>query len=112
MSNLLLLAIGLCLFASVALAADAPSGDNAADMLKNSPRHGEWVEIPAGETKLHTWVVYPERKDKAPVVIVIHEIFGMTDWVRSVADGLAAEGFIAIAPDLLSGKGPSGGGTE
>jgi carboxymethylenebutenolidase len=56
--------------------------------------------------------VYPERKDKAPVVIVIHEIFGMTDWVRSITDALAAEGFIAIAPDLLSGKGPNGGGTE
>jgi carboxymethylenebutenolidase len=56
--------------------------------------------------------VYPERKDKAPVVIVIHEIFGLTDWVRAVADRLAGEGFIALAPDLLSGKGPNGGGTE
>ena len=58
------------------------------------------------------WVVYPERKDKAPVVIVIHEIFGLTDWIRGVADQLAADGFIAIAPDLISGKGPNGGGTE
>lgn len=58
------------------------------------------------------WAVYPERADKAPVVIVIHEIFGLTDWIRGVADQLAADGFIALAPDLLSGKGPSGGGTE
>jgi carboxymethylenebutenolidase len=58
------------------------------------------------------WVVYPERKDKAPVVLVVHEIFGLTDWIRAVADRLADDGFIAVAPDLLSGKGPKGGGTE
>lgn len=100
-------------------------GEHAAEALKASPRHGEWVDVAlappadasgkgtaAGGAKLHTWVVYPERKEKAPVVIVIHEIFGMSDWVRAVADQLAAEGFIAIAPDLLSGKGPGGGGTE
>jgi carboxymethylenebutenolidase len=90
------------------------SGDDAPAALKASTRHGEWADVlmPDGTTKIHTWIVYPERKDKAPVVIVIHEIFGMTDWVRAVADQLAAEGFIAVAPDLLSGKGPSGGGTD
>jgi carboxymethylenebutenolidase len=56
--------------------------------------------------------VYPERKDKAPVVLVIHEIFGLSDWARAVADQLAADGFIAIAPDLLSGRGKDGGGTD
>lgn len=91
-----------------------PSGDKAADVLKASPRHGEWVGIKLadGKTNLHTWVSYPERADKAPVVIVIHEIFGMTDWVRATADAFAAEGFIAVAPDLLSGQGPDGGNTE
>lgn len=63
----------------------------------------------AGGDSVNAWLVYPERGDKAPVVVIIHEIFGFTDWVRSVADQLAAEGFIAIAPDLLSGKGPGGG---
>jgi carboxymethylenebutenolidase len=58
------------------------------------------------------FVAYPERKDKAPVVIVIHEVFGLSDWVRGVVDRLAADGFIAIAPDMLSGKGPGGGGTD
>jgi carboxymethylenebutenolidase len=88
--------------------------DNAVNALKKSTRHGEWVEIalPDGSAKIKTWVVYPERSDKAPVVIVIHEIFGMSDWVRGVTDELAANGFIALAPDLLSGKGPDGGGTE
>src|SRR5262249_58748418 len=61
---------------------------------------------------IRTWVVYPERKDKAPVILVIHEIFGLSDWIRSVADQLAAEGFIAVAPDLISGKGPGGGNTD
>jgi carboxymethylenebutenolidase len=92
------------------------SGDDslAAKALAASPRHGEWadVPIPGSDVKLHTWVVYPERPDKAPIVIVIHEIFGMSDWVRAVTDQLAAEGYIAIAPDLLSGFGPNGGGTE
>lgn len=95
--------------------AGIPAGaETAQKALADSPRHGEWVDVPlpGGETKLRSFVVYPERKDKAPVVIVIHEIFGLTDWVRAVADQLAAEGFIAIAPDLLSGKGPGGGGTE
>lgn len=87
-------------------------GETAA--LAGSPRHGEWVDIvvPGTTTKLKTWVVYPERSDKAGVVLVVHEIFGMTDWVRAVTDQLAADGFIAIAPDLLSGMGPNGGGTD
>jgi carboxymethylenebutenolidase len=89
--------------------------DNAAapEQLKSSPRHGEFVSIKNGSgAPLKSFVVYPERKDKAPVVIVIHEIFGLSDWVRGVADQLAKEGFIAIAPDFLSGKGPNGGGSE
>ncbi len=104
--------VALFSFSALATAAVAPSADTAADALKNSPRHGEWVDVSVGNTKIHSFIVYPERKDKAPVVIVIHEIFGMSDWVRSVADALAAEGFIAIAPDLLSGKGPDGGNTD
>jgi len=91
----------------------------AAAVLKDSPRHGEWVDVPmaggtaaAPSTPLKTWVVYPERADKAPVVVVIHEIFGMSEWVRATADQLAADGFIAVAPDLLSGKGPNGGATD
>src|SRR5689334_4369503 len=84
-----------------AAAGQAPSAETAERQLKDSPRHGEWVdiEVPGDPAKLHTWVVYPERKEKAPVVLVIHEIFGMTDWVRAVADQLAAEGFVAVAPD-------------
>src|SRR5262249_13796784 len=70
------------------------------------------VKLPAGGTPIRTWVVYPERKDKAPVVIVIHEIFGLSDWIRGVADQLAREGFIAVAPDLISGLGPNGGGPD
>jgi carboxymethylenebutenolidase len=91
-----------------------PSGTTATAALLASPRHGEWADIalPGSDVKLHIWVSYPERPDKAPVVIVIHEIFGMSDWVRGVADELAAEGFIAVAPDLLSGFGPDGGNTE
>ena len=89
------------------------SGDRAAAAIASSPRHGEWVEIDLADgATLHTWVSYPERADRAPVVLVIHEIFGMSDWVRAVADQLAADGFIAVAPDLLSGKGPDGGNTD
>jgi carboxymethylenebutenolidase len=90
-----------------------PAEEDAKARLNASPRHGEYADIALdGGAKLRAWVSYPERKDKAPVVIVIHEIFGLSDWVRSVADQLAADGYIAIAPDLLTGKGPNGGGTE
>src|SRR5262249_28157449 len=81
--------------------------------LEKSPRHGEYVDVKAPDgTPVRTWVVYPERKDKAGVVVVIHEIFGLSDWIRGVADQLAREGFIAVAPDLISGHGPGGGGTD
>ncbi|HSU17690.1 dienelactone hydrolase family protein [Longimicrobium sp.] len=74
--------------------------------LAASPRHGEWAMVSAGPgDSVRAWVVYPERRDRAPVVVVVHEIFGLTGWIRGVADQLAADGFIAIAPDLLSGKG-------
>jgi len=98
---------------AAAAATIPPVEDEAKAALESSPRHHEWVyiDVPGSDTKLSAFVAYPERKDKAPVVIVIMEIFGLTDWIRSVADRLAAEGFIAIAPDLLSGKGPKGGGT-
>jgi carboxymethylenebutenolidase len=91
-----------------------PGEAEAKAALEKSPRHHEWVSIavPGVNTKVSAFVAYPERKDKAPVVIVIHEVYGLTDWIRAVADRLAGEGFIAIAPDLLSGKGPGGGGTE
>ena len=94
-----------------------PSGDNngaqAIEQLKSSPRHGEWVDIKGSDgTPIKAFVVYPERKEKAPVVIVIHEIFGLSDWIRGVADQLAKEGFIAVAPDFLSGRGPNKGGSQ
>src|SRR5262249_20189470 len=84
----------------------------AADALKASPRHGEGGEIPiAGGVELHSWGMYPERNDKAGVVLVLFDIIGMGDWARQVGDQLAKEGFIAIVPDFLSGKGPNGGGS-
>lgn len=91
----------------------APAAEDTMRQLENSPRHGEWVTIDAGRAgKVLSWVVYPERSSPAPVVIVIHEIFGLNDWARAVADQFAAEGFIAVAPDFLSGKGVSGGGSS
>ncbi len=111
MRTFLALVVTLCL-AAPALAIPA-SSDDATKALKDSPRHGEWADIPLADGKtLRAFVAYPERADKAPVVVVIHEIFGLTDWVRGVADALAAEGYIAVAPDMLSGMAPNGGGTE
>jgi carboxymethylenebutenolidase len=81
--------------------------------LAESPRHGEFVDVPlAGGGTLNCWVVHPERKDKAPVVLVIHDIRGLADWSRAVGDQLAQDGFLAVVPDFLSGKGPDGGGTS
>jgi carboxymethylenebutenolidase len=88
-----------------------PGMENARAQLNKSPRHGEWADIKDGNDTISAWVVYPERAEKAPVVVVIHTIAGLTDWIRAVADQLASEGFVAVAPDLLSGKGPGGTNT-
>ncbi len=80
-----------------------PSAGGAIAALDASPRHGEWVMVRmANGDSIRSWVVYPERSDAAPVLVVIHEIYGLTNWIRSVADQAAAEGFIAIAPDLIT----------
>lgn len=82
------------------------------ERLQTSPRHQEWVDIEAaGGRKVHTFVVYPEAEKPATTVIVIHENKGLTDWVRGVADQLAEAGYLALAPDLLSGTAPGGGNT-
>lgn len=85
--------------------------DWARAKLEKSSRHHEWVQIKSGDRNLECFVVFPEKKDKATAVIVIHENKGLTDWVRVVADELAAHGYLAIAPDFLSGTGPDGGNT-
>ena len=85
--------------------------DWAKAKLEKSPRHREWVTVKHDGRSVEAFVAYPESKDKRPVVLVIHEIFGMSDWVQELADELAEAGYIAIAPDLLSGMGPNGGRT-
>ena len=91
---------------------DLPADEvGAKTRLNSSPRHAEWITIASPSGSVNSFIVYPERRAKAPVVVVVHEIYGLSDWIRGVADQLAAEGFIAIAPDLLSGHGPNNGGT-
>src|ERR1700691_1145981 len=101
----------LCL-AMLSAGLTAPAQYWARAKLEKSPRHGEWVDVTNGARTVHCFIVYPEVKEGAPAVIVIHEIFGLTDWARSVTDQFAAAGYIAIAPDLLSGLGTNGGGTS
>ena len=93
-------------------AAFAPAQDWAKAKLDASPRHSEWVDVKYGNRTVKTFVVYPARKDKAPVVLLIHEIYGMSDWAMEMADEIAAAGYIAVEPDLLSGMGPNGGRTS
>lgn len=100
----------LILLTSAACATAPISGPVAS--LDATPRHHEWVTIPSGDRPLHAYVVWPQRNDPASAVLVIHENRGLTDWVRTVADRLAAEGYLAIAPDLLSGTAPGGGRTK
>src|SRR5438046_5645994 len=92
-------------------ALNVPAQDWAKARLEKSRRHLEWVKVKDGTREVNCFIAYPEVKDKATAVVVIHEIFGLTDWVRGVADQLAEAGYIAIAPDLLSGSAPGGGGT-
>ena len=86
--------------------------DWARAKLDKSPRHREWVTVKHDGRSVQTFVVYPEVSDKRPVVLIIHEIFGMTDWVQDLADQVAEAGYIAVAPDLLSGMAPNGGGSS
>jgi carboxymethylenebutenolidase len=105
MRNLLV----LCTVLSTALPAHAQT---AKERLEKSPRHHEWVVVKNGDRKVHCFLVFPEVKDKATAVIVIHENKGLTEWVRGLTDQLAEAGYVAIAPDLLSGMGPKGGNTD
>lgn len=93
------------------LALSAQAQEWAKARIEKSPRHMEWVKVKYGDREVNCFIAFPEVKEKATAVIVIHEIFGLTDWVRGVTDQLAEAGYIAIAPDLLSGTAPSGGGT-
>jgi carboxymethylenebutenolidase len=90
----------------------APSGATAPSRLEATPRHDEWITVPSAGRPLHLYVVYPQLSRTAGTVIVIHENRGLTDWVRGVADQLAERGYIAVAPDFLSGAGPGGGRTS
>lgn len=91
---------------------DSRAQDWAKARLDKSPRHQEWVTVTNGSRTVQCFVVYPEVKDKATTVVMIHEIFGLTDWAREMADELAAEGYIVVEPDLLSGMAANGGGTD
>jgi len=104
--------IVLSVIMALALSVPVLAQDMARDILEKSPRHHEWVAVNQGDREVQTFVVYPEVSDKALSVVVIHENRGLTDWVRSVADRVAAAGYIAVAPDLLSGAGPGGGRTS
>src|SRR3984957_926023 len=99
-------------FLILAMAQTVSAQDWAKEKLAKSSRHSEWVTVKHDGRSVETFVVYPESKDKRPVVLIIHEIFGMTDWVQDLADQVAAAGYIAVAPDLLSGMGPDGGRTS
>src|SRR3954470_6709674 len=106
--SLKILPAALVFLASVCL----PAQDWAKAALEKSPRHREYVPVKHGDRTVQTFVVYPEVSNKAPVIVLIHEIFGLSDWAKLMADELAAKGYIVVAPDLLTGAGPNGGGTD
>ena len=100
------------LLALLPLTGLAQNSTAVSDRLNKSPRHHEFVTVEQGSRKIQCFIAYPEVKDKAMAILVVHEIYGLSDWVRSVPDQLAENGYIAIVPDLLSGMGPNGGGTS
>ena len=108
----LALVLAAVLFAAHTTAAQEWSQPWARERIAKSPRHSEWASIKHDGRSVETLIVYPETKDKRPVVLVIHEIFGLSDWAQELADEVAAAGYIAVAPDLLSGTGPNGGRTK
>ena len=103
----------LCsIFALTLFSSNASAQDWAQAKLKKSSRHREWVTVKHDSRAVQTFIVYPESKDKRPVVLIIHEIFGLTDWAQELADEVAEAGYVAVAPDLLSGMAPNGGRTS
>jgi carboxymethylenebutenolidase len=102
----------LSLILVFAAASSLPAQDWAKAALEKSPRHREYVPIKHGDRTVQAFVVYPEVSSKAPVIVLIHEIFGLSDWAKLIADELAAQGYIVVEPDLLTGAGPNGGGTD
>jgi len=114
MKRLLEITVALCAFLAGAQVAASQEWSQpwARERIAKSPRHSEWVTIKHAERSVQTLVVYPETKDKRPVVLVIHEIFGLSDWAQELADEVAAAGYIAVAPDLLSGMAQNGGRTK
>jgi len=100
------------IFATLIITANVGAQDWAKARVEKSPRHLEYVKVKQGDREVNCFLAFPEVKDKATAVVVIHEIFGLSDWVRSLTDQLAEAGYIAIAPDLLSGMAPDGGGTD
>jgi carboxymethylenebutenolidase len=108
---MLLVAAGILLGAQSA-AAQAWSQPWALERLEKSPRHHEWVTVKHGGRSVELFIAYPESKEKRPVVLIIHEIFGLSDWAQELADEVAAAGYVAVAPDLLTGMAPGGGRTK
>ena len=100
------------IFAAALFSTAVNAQDWAQAQLKKSSRHREWVTMKHDGRSVETFVVYPETKDKKPVVLIIHEIFGLSDWAQELADEVAAAGYMAVAPDLLSGMAPNGGRTS
>jgi carboxymethylenebutenolidase len=110
-AEMMIVLLGIALGAQT-LAAQEWSQPWARERITKSPRHSEWVTVKHDGRNVETLVVYPESKDKRPVVVLIHEIFGLSDWAQELADEVAAAGYIAVAPDLLSGMAPNGGRTK
>src|SRR5579863_7989898 len=107
----------MIVLAGIALSAQTAAAQEwsqpwARERIAKSPRHSEWVTVKHDGRNVETLIVYPESKEKRPVVLIIHEIFGLSDWAQELADEVAAAGYIAVAPDLLSGAGPNGGRTK
>ena len=110
-AGMILVAMGI-LFGAQTIGAQEWSQPWARERMAHSPRHSEWVTVKHDGRNVETLIVYPESKDKRPVVLIIHEIFGLSDWAQELADEVAAAGYIAVAPDLLSGMAPNGGRTK
>jgi len=110
-AEIMIVLVGIALGAQT-VAAQEWSQPWARERITKSPRHSEWVTVKHDGRNVETLIVYPESKDKRPVVLIIHEIFGLSDWAQELADEVAAAGYIAVAPDLLSGMAPNGGRTK
>jgi len=72
--------------------------------VKAQAARTETVSYPSGSDTVNAYLALPSGSGKHPAIIVIHEWWGLNDWVKQQADKFAGQGYVALAVDLYRGQ--------